>query len=158
MFVDFDLKGLNYYQKLNDNEHHFLPSKLTPLSYILVEILGCDFNADDKMDIQMEHVAYSVIPILNNEGFIMSGVYSVPLADGAVSPSLFRNYSEKSAFDLYEGFLKEKALSKNKNIMIRIKDGQRKENFLRKHDFERISDNLLPKGKEANYQLGTVIK
>lgn len=80
---------------------------------------------------QFSHVGWTIVPLFTADGFVLSGVYQVPLITGEVNKRIIEEIAENDPWPYILDQIKAKKIKwlGQTSIMIRLVDGQREVNL-----------------------------
>eukprot|EP01016_Furgasonia_blochmanni_P046583 TRINITY_DN6736_c0_g1_i3.p1 TRINITY_DN6736_c0_g1~~TRINITY_DN6736_c0_g1_i3.p1 ORF type:complete len:384 (+),score=76.66 TRINITY_DN6736_c0_g1_i3:65-1153(+) len=133
-----------------DGWFNFKDTKLNKNLVIIVDVRTISYA---KIDPMMTQVGWTVVPVFSPNGYVMSGIYQVPLFKGAVRLDFLNEFITNDPWE----YMIEKTKAKSKlekleylepvNIIVRVLDAQREGHFNDPYDFNRINYKYLPEAK-----------
>jgi len=122
--------------------------------HIIIDIKA--INLSKKVP-QITTLGWTILPLFTPDGYLMSGMYQIPLITGDVNQTIVSGLAS-SDVDPWEYILQQISQKKplikwlpNASVMVRLLDCQREGNLERTWDFTRVDSRFIPQNNLAKY-------
>jgi len=120
---------------------------------MIVDIKTVTFK--NKTDPIFSNIAWTVVPLFSPDGYILSGIYQIPLFQGSIPKDIVDKLPLNDPWPFIEENMKgKKPLAKYwdyTSVIVRVLDGQREGHFSNPYDYERMNYQYLPVKNRAKW-------
>jgi len=104
---------------------------------------------------QISTVGWTIVPLFTSDGYLLSGMYQIPLIAGEVMKEIVQALvvSQLSSWEFILENINKKKIKwlSTTSIVVRLLDCQREGNLEQAWDFKRIDPRYLPKNNIQKY-------